>query len=533
MEVKYTYYISRKTKIIAFGILLTGFIVTGITAFFLKSYFLDRSCENVKCPDGWTCVDTGQGLMCLECTNGDISFVLDKANVTTAICTVHITPTSTTTITSVTTTSNYNVTTITTSTGTTKPPDPAVFVLAPQPLLLNLNTMEYNEDLDFAPLSATMGTPFYSCGMMLNGEYFILRLKEIYRLNYGGCKIEKMPMNIVPAIPISQNECQSYAFKAKHFYWDEDTTEVGFACFSYDDSAESNYKQCYIGFNNDWNGNGTSGNFDWYTYSIASDNCHLSSGIMCPPPSNSPHHGAKLTSYRGDPFVAGGLWHSKTEKLSWTDSNGEKNVEEISGWEYVDDFPEDYRENIFRYAAVSTHDAVYITSHSLSPDDLGDAPWWFQNNVNMYPPRRNFVARYFDDAWDVVGPLFYGPRVYHGSFMISEDEMLVLGGLGEMWLYPNEVIGNDVQDEDYETMFSEIVDLHFYRFNSWDKPDTEYYGPLYPNEKGHTVVRCNTDSVNCQQQSSETGWKRPGKYPKDYLFPIFVGIVDSNFCNKD
>ena len=82
-------------------------------------------------------------------------------------------------------------------------------------------------------------------------------------------------------------------------------------------------------------------------------------------------------------------------------------------------------------------------------------------------------------------------------------------------------------------MFSEIVDLHFYRFNSWDKPDTEYYGPLYPNEKGHTVVRCNTDSVNCQQQSSETGWKRPGKYPKDYLFPIFVGIVDSNFCNKD
>ena len=25
--------------------------------------------------------------------------------------------------------------------------------------------------------------------------------------------------------------------------------------------------------------------------------------------------------------------------------------------------------------------------------------------------------------------------------------MLVLGGLGETWLYPNEVIGNDVQDE--------------------------------------------------------------------------------------
>ena len=67
-EVKYTYYINRKTKIISFGILLTGmriqqwildhpltksltklimnpwkgFIVTGITAHFLKSYFLDR-----------------------------------------------------------------------------------------------------------------------------------------------------------------------------------------------------------------------------------------------------------------------------------------------------------------------------------------------------------------------------------------------------------------------------------------------------------------------------------------------------------
>ena len=88
-------------------------------------------------------------------------------------------------------------------------------------------------------------------------------------------------------------------------------------------------------------------------------------------------------------------------------------------------------------------------------------------------------------------------------------------------------------------MFSEIIDLDFYGNNSWDKPDTEYYGPLEPdgtNWKGqiaHTTVRCNIDSTNCQQQSSETGWKRPGKYPKDYLFPIFVGIVDSNFCNKD
>ena len=48
---------------------------------------------------------------------------------------------------------------------------------------------------------------------------------KIYRLNYGGCKIEKMPVNINPAIPISQNECQSYAFKAKHWYWDEGTDQ--------------------------------------------------------------------------------------------------------------------------------------------------------------------------------------------------------------------------------------------------------------------------------------------------------------------
>ena len=86
-----------------------------------------------------------------------------------------------------------------------------------------------------------------------------------------------------------------------------------------------------------------------------------------PPPSNSPHHGAKLTSYKGDPFVAGGLWHRKTEKLSWTDSNGEKDVEKISGWEYVDDFPSNVRGSIYRYAAVSTGDAVYLTACCIKP----------------------------------------------------------------------------------------------------------------------------------------------------------------------
>ena len=34
--------------------------------------------------------------------------------------------------------------------------------------------------------------------------------------------------------------------------------------------------------------------------------------------SNSPHHGAQLTSYKGDPFVAGGRTHLKTERLNWS-----------------------------------------------------------------------------------------------------------------------------------------------------------------------------------------------------------------------
>ena len=31
----------------------------------------------MNCPDDWTCVDTGQDLICVECTNGDISFGKD------------------------------------------------------------------------------------------------------------------------------------------------------------------------------------------------------------------------------------------------------------------------------------------------------------------------------------------------------------------------------------------------------------------------------------------------------------------------
>ena len=40
-----------------------------------------------------------------------------------------------------------------------------------------LFSVEYNEDLDFTLDDLT--SPYYSCGMMLNGEYFILRLREV------------------------------------------------------------------------------------------------------------------------------------------------------------------------------------------------------------------------------------------------------------------------------------------------------------------------------------------------------------------
>ena len=82
-------------------------------------------------------------------------------------------------------------------------------------------------------------------------------------------------------------------------------------------------------------------------------------------------------------------------------------------------------------------------------------------------------------------------------------------------------------------MFSEIIDLDIYGKNSWTmgRPD----GPDSPNENGHTVVQCNTDSEYCQNQLSppSNGWRRPGIYPKDYLFPHFVGNVNSDFCNKN
>ena len=42
---------------------------------------------------------------------------------------------------------------------------------------LILFLVEYNEDLDFTMDDLT--SPYYGCSMMLNGEYFILRLEQV------------------------------------------------------------------------------------------------------------------------------------------------------------------------------------------------------------------------------------------------------------------------------------------------------------------------------------------------------------------
>ena len=72
-------------------------------------------------------------------------------------------------------------------------------------------------------------------------------------------------------------------------------------------------------------------------------------------------------------------------------------------------------------------------------------------------------------------------------------------------------------------MLSEIIDIDLYR-KSINLPDS-------PNGYGHTTVQCN----NCSDgyPVSATGWKRPGKHPKDYLFPLFAGITNSDYCKRD
>ena len=103
--------------------------------------------------------------------------------------------------------------------------------------------------------------------------------------------------------------------------------------------------------------------------------------------------------------------------------------------------------------------------------------------------------------------------------------------------------------KDYETLFSEIIDLDIYGKNSnrgvymymgtyTEEHRGRFYGPYEPNDTGHTVVQCKTDSEYCQKKSNQLsppayGWRRPGIHPKDYLFPHFVGDVNSDFCNKN
>ena len=53
-------------------------------------------------------------------------------------------------------------------------------------------------------------------------------------------------------------------------------------------------------------------------------------------------------------------------------------------------------------------------SELYNQNPIFDGPW-FQNVYGT----TNFVARYENDSWDVIGPLFYGRRTYHGAFMID------------------------------------------------------------------------------------------------------------------
>ena len=116
------------------------------------------------------------------------------------------------------------------------------------------------------------------------------------------------------------------------------------------------------------------------------------------PESNWPHKSAKLASYRGAPFVAGGGWHRKTELLDWS-----KDISQSMTWGYTADFPSSIRSSIYRYSVVSTTAAVFITCNGINPE-IGP---------------KNGVVKFEDDAWSYVGALNYGPRHYHGSILLE------------------------------------------------------------------------------------------------------------------
>ena len=117
------------------------------------------------------------------------------------------------------------------------------------------------------------------------------------------------------------------------------------------------------------------------------------------PESNRPHKSAKLASYRGAPFVAGGGWNSFTELLNWT-----KDISQPMTWENKADFPKSIRNSIYRYSAVSTSTAVFITCDGID---------------KAISTSENGVVKYEDFVWSYVGALNYGPRHYHGSILLE------------------------------------------------------------------------------------------------------------------
>ena len=106
---------------------------------------------------------------------------------------------------------------------------------------------------------------------------------------------------------------------------------------------------------------------------------------------------AKLASYQGAPFVAGGKWHRTTEVLEWSKKIVDGN------WKKITSFPRDLRGSIYRYSAVSTSTAVFITCNGIL-------------NKNGFA---NGVVKFENDKWSYVGALKYGPRHYHGSILIQ------------------------------------------------------------------------------------------------------------------
>ena len=150
--------------------------------------------------------------------------------------------------------------------------------------------MEYNEDLAFTMDDLT--SPYYGCSMMLNGEYFILRLEQVKQcfvnvknllcFSCTGLITEdvllKKYIRILPMLSFLYHKMNAnlmhlkrnmeigmqggigdfasdfqfgskmhiWLKKCEIFYSLSDTTEVGFACFSNDASDPNNYKQCLM-----------------------------------------------------------------------------------------------------------------------------------------------------------------------------------------------------------------------------------------------------------------------------------------------